>query len=317
MMSELYPFRFQPLLRRYLWGGRKLGTVLGKPIGPEDDYAESWEVVDHGPDQSVVLFGPLAGVSLGELVRRCGRELLGRHHPQPRFPLLLKFLDAHRTLSVQVHPNDQQAARLDPPELGKSEAWVVLEAEPEGVIYAGLKPGVDRQMLAEAVREGRCETLLHLIRPQAGDCVLVAEIQQASDTTFRLFDWNRLGPDGKPRPLHVEQALEVIDFERGPVQPQRPKPAELPGRERLVECERALEARRARSGRRRRPLPHSFRHRRQHSARRRSGRHPADTRPDGAVARQRRPLGGRSPAAGRGAGRFPAMSRAAAGYEPW
>jgi len=252
MMSELYPFRFQPLLRRYLWGGRKLGTVLGKPIGPEDDYAESWEVVDHGPDQSVVLFGPLAGVSLGELVRRCGRELLGRHHPQPRFPLLLKFLDAHRTLSVQVHPNDQQAARLDPPELGKSEAWVVLEAEPEGVIYAGLKPGVDRQMLAEAVREGRCETLLHLIRPQAGDCVflpagtvhalgaglLVAEIQQASDTTFRLFDWNRLGPDGKPRPLHVEQALEVIDFERGPVQPQRPKPAELPGRERLVECEK-------------------------------------------------------------------------------
>jgi len=251
-MATLYPLRFHPILRRYLWGGRRLGSELGKPIGPEADYAESWEVVDHGPDQSVVRFGPLAGLSLGELVHTHGEELLGKNHPQTRFPLLLKFLDAARTLSVQVHPNDQQAARLDLPDSGKTEAWLVLDAGPEAVIYAGLGPGVDRNTLAKAVREGRVEQLLHKIAPRPGDCLLlpagtvhalgagllVAEIQQASDTTFRLFDWNRVGPDGRPRELHVEQALEVIDFARGPVMPQVPRPLDQPGRSRLVECEK-------------------------------------------------------------------------------
>lgn len=251
-MVALYPLRFQPLLRRYLWGGRRLGTELGKPIGPEDDYAESWEVVDHGADQSIVRFGPLASATLGELVRQHGAELLGRHHPQPHFPLLWKFLDACRPLSVQVHPNDQQAARLDPPDSGKSEAWFVLAAEPRAVIYAGLKRGVDRGTLAQAVREGNCEELLHVVHPRPDDCLflpagtvhalgaglLVAELQQASDTTFRLFDWNRLGPDGRPRQLHIEQALEVIDFQRGPVEPQVPQAPKQPGRSRLVECEK-------------------------------------------------------------------------------
>ncbi len=251
-MTALYPLRFDPILRRYLWGGRRLGTELGKPVGPEENCAESWEVVDHGSDQSTVRFGPLAGVGLGELVRRHGEDLLGRHHPQPRFPLLLKFLDAARVLSVQVHPNDQQAARLDPPGSGKSEAWHVLDAEPDAVIYAGLKRGVDRTTLAQAVREGRCQELLHVVHPRAGDCLflpagtvhalgaglVVAEIQQSSDITFRLYDWNRVGPDGKARELHVEQALEVIDFERGPVEPLSPQPLDQPGGSRLVECEK-------------------------------------------------------------------------------
>ncbi|MCE5268598.1 MAG: class I mannose-6-phosphate isomerase [Planctomycetaceae bacterium] len=253
-MARLYPLRFKPVLRRHLWGGRRLETSLGKPLPPGNDWAESWEVVDHGPDQSVVVAGPLAGTTLGQLVGQWGRELLGRHHPQPRFPLLLKFLDAVRTLSVQVHPNDAQAARLTPPDLGKTEAWVVLAAEPGSKIYAGLKPGVDRDALASAIRQGRCQECLHVIDASAGDCVflpagavhaigeglLIAEIQQSSDVTYRLYDWNRLGPDGKPRALHVEQALDAIDFGRGPIVAQRPRPTNRPQVERLVECEKFM-----------------------------------------------------------------------------
>src|SRR5208283_4546370 len=218
------------------------------------DYAESWEVADHGTDQSVVDQGPLAGTTLGELVRQRGAELLGCHHPQPRFPLLVKFLDAAQSLSVQVHPNDEQAARLNPPDLGKTEAWYILSAEPGSLIYAGLRPGVDRQQLADAIRQGTCGNLLHQFEPQAGDCLfvpagtvhalgaglLVAEVQQSSDTTFRLFDWNRVGPDGKPRPLHVERGLAVVDFKRGPVDPVQPQPTDRPWVSRLVACEKFI-----------------------------------------------------------------------------
>jgi mannose-6-phosphate isomerase len=251
-VSPLGPLRFRPLLRRYLWGNRRLETHLGKQLGPGDDYAESWEIADHGPDQSVVLAGPLAGATLGELVRDRGPELLGRDAPQPRFPLLLKFLDAAQSLSVQVHPDDAQAARMEPPDLGKTEAWVVVAAEPGSMIYAGLQPGVTVEQLAAAIRDGTCPELLHRFQPQPGDCVflragtvhalggglLVAEVQQSSDTTFRLYDWNRLGPDGKPRPLHVEQALRVVDFCRGPVHPQPPQPTGRPWVSRLVACEK-------------------------------------------------------------------------------
>jgi len=251
-MTDLYPLRFWPILRRYLWGGRRLGSVLAKELGPGDDYAESWEICDRGPDQSVVGWGPLAEVSLHELLVERGPEILGRHHRQDRFPLLMKFLDARRTLSVQVHPNDAQAAALDPPDLGKSEAWVVLDAEPGSLIYAGLKPGVDRGNLAEAIRQGTCQDCLYQFEPAVGDCVflpagtvhalgeglLVAEIQQSSDTTYRLFDWNRLGTDGKPRALHVAAALDVIDFDRPAVQPQELRPTDRPGVGRLIRCDK-------------------------------------------------------------------------------
>ena len=109
-MNSLYPLRFEPIFRRYLWGGRRLQSVLGKSIGAGDDYAESWEVVDHDVDQSVVLSGTMRGETLGDLVARRGEDLLGRHHPRNNFPLLFKFLDAHSDLSVQVHPDDAGAA---------------------------------------------------------------------------------------------------------------------------------------------------------------------------------------------------------------
>jgi mannose-6-phosphate isomerase len=251
-MSELPPLRFKPILREYLWGGRRLATELGKPIGDSDRAAESWEVVDHGDDQSTVANGPLTGKKLHELVTHDGAALFGRHNPRPQFPLLFKFLDCQQTLSVQVHPNDAQAAQLEPPDLGKTEAWVILAAEPGSKVYAGLKPGVDRKTLEREVARGSCDNCLHAFEPRVGDCIfieagtvhalgaglLIAEIQQASDTTYRLFDWNRVDRDGRPRELHVEQALDTIDFGRGPVSAVRPTSTELPDVERLVTCDK-------------------------------------------------------------------------------
>lgn len=257
-MTPLYPLRFEPILRRYLWGGRRLADALGKPLGEGDDYAESWEVCDRPGDQSVVAAGPLRGTTLGELVRTRGRELLGRHWPVPRFPLLFKFLDAQKTLSVQVHPRDEHAARLNPPDFGKTEAWVVLDAQPGSLIYAGLKRGFDRAALERELLRGTCELCLHRFEPKPGDCVflpagmvhaigeglLIAEIQQSSDVTYRLFDWNRVGADGRPRALHIEQSLEVIDFSLGPAAPQQPRATERPEVERLVECDKFVLERR-------------------------------------------------------------------------
>lgn len=248
----LHPLRFQPKFRRYLWGGRRLGELLGKPIGPEADYAESWEVVDHGVDQSVVAHGECAGKSLGELVTNRGLELLGRHYPRPSFPLLFKFLDASTNLSVQVHPDDRAAALQDPPDLGKTEAWVIVDAAPGSFVYAGLKRGFDRAALEREVAGGTTELALHRLAVKSGDCifipagivhaigggVLVAEIQQASDTTYRLFDWNRVGADGKPRPLHVEQALAVTNFDAGPIAARIPAGTDRDHVERLVSCDK-------------------------------------------------------------------------------
>jgi mannose-6-phosphate isomerase len=253
-MTELPLLRFNPILREYIWGGHRLGTELGKPIGAGPHYAESWEVVDHGADQSTVEGGALAGKTLHELVKEHGRAIFGRHHPRDQFPLLLKFLDCQKTLSVQVHPNDEQGAKLDPPDLGKTEAWVVLAAEPDSKIYAGLKPGVDRHTLERELARGTCEVCLHEFEPRVGDCVLIeagtvhalgaglliAEIQQASDTTYRLFDWNRVDSDGKPRQLHIAQALNVTNYSRGPVNPVTPVAMGDHRIERLVQCDKFI-----------------------------------------------------------------------------
>lgn len=247
-----YPLRFDPIWRRYLWGGRRLATVLGKPLPPGDDYAESWEVVDHGADQSRVAAGPLRGRTLGELVRQRGADLLGTAAPQVQFPLLLKFLDVHVRTSLQVHPDDAHAAQLDPPDRGKTEAWFVLHAEPHSRIFAGLRPGVDRDELAAQIARGDAERCLQSFEPRVGDCVLipagtvhalgdglvVAEVQQSSDTTFRLFDWNRVGRDGRPRTLHLEAGLNVTDY-RAPVpRPATPQPTGVPYVQRLIACDK-------------------------------------------------------------------------------
>lgn len=250
-MTPDYPLRLKPILQEYLWGGRRLGSLLGKRLGDGDTYAESWEVVDHPDGQSVVENGPLAGQTLGQIAQDYPDKLYGPNARPDRFPLLFKYLDAQKTLSVQVHPNDQQAATQSPPDLGKTEAWLVVAAEPGSQIYAGLKEGVDREGLAAALEAGECDRCLHAFEPTPGDCVFIpagtvhalgaglaiAEIQQASNTTFRLFDWNRVGKDGQPRPLHIEQSLAVTDYQRGPVAPQVPETV-AGGWERLVACDK-------------------------------------------------------------------------------
>lgn len=246
-----YPLRFRPLIKQTLWGGSKLGRMLGKPIGEEDNYAESWELVDHGDDQSVVENGPLAGKTLSGLIQNDAAWILGSSGDQGVFPLLLKYLDCNRVLSVQVHPDDAYGAKMEVPDRGKTEAWYVVDAEPESLIYAGLKPGVDRTGLAEAMAAGETDRVLHSFHPEPGDCVfipagtvhalgaglVIAEIQQSSDTTFRLFDWNRVGADGKPRALHIEQSLAVSDYESGPVQAQKSDPS-IHGWQQLVQCDK-------------------------------------------------------------------------------
>lgn len=232
----LPPLIFEPLLKRIRWGGRRLGSHLRKAIGEGNDYAESWELADHGSDQSRIIGGPLTGTTLRQLMQTHPHELLGAQAGLTQFPLLIKFLDADDWLSLQVHPDDALARRFDPKENGKSEAWVILDAQPESRICAGLKAGVDAAALREGLQSGNIEELLHMIPVKSGDCVfipagtvhaigpgiLLAEVQQQSNITFRLHDWGRVDANGKPREIHVDQSIECTDFACGPVSPMTP-----------------------------------------------------------------------------------------------
>ena len=228
--------QFKPLIKRARWGGRRLGTLLNKPIGDETDYAESWEIADHGVDQSIVISGEYSGWSLSNLMAAHGERVLG--YPQAvQFPLLIKFLDANDRLSLQVHPNDELARVGNPAENGKTEAWVILAAEPGSLLYSELKQDVDRAAFENAIRTESLADVLHTIDASVGDCVFIpagtvhaigegivlAEIQQQSDLTYRIHDWGRFGTDGKPREIHVAQSLLCNDFDRGPVDPVVPK----------------------------------------------------------------------------------------------
>jgi len=232
----LPPLAFTPVLKRIRWGGRKLQTLLGRSLGPESDYAESWEIADHADGTSSVADGPLAGTALPEIIQRYPRELFGRHQHLTQFPLLVKFLDANDWLSLQVHPNDQQAKTYNLNENGKTEAWVILHAEPGARICCGLQPGVTPDMLRGALGGCDLEDLLNIYEVHAGDCIFVpagtvhalgpgivlAEIQQQSNLTFRLHDWGRTDANGKPRPIHVTESLACTNFQQGPVSPVIP-----------------------------------------------------------------------------------------------
>jgi mannose-6-phosphate isomerase len=222
---DWHPLTFAPILKATTWGGRRLETTLGKRLPPGERVGESWEVSDWPGDVSVVAGGPLAGRSLHELLEADATALLGR--PQRaadggRFPLLAKFIDAAEDLSVQVHPSDATEARLGPSARAKTECWYVVAAAPGAAVFLGARPGVTREAFASAIRsEDRARILetLNRIEVKAGDFIhvpggtvhaigagtLLAEISQTSDTTLRLFDWNR-----RPRrPMHVEEGLAI------------------------------------------------------------------------------------------------------------
>lgn len=237
--QAIYPLTFIPQLRDYIWGGRNLETLYGRTL-PPGVTAESWEISGHPSAPAMVENGPLAGQSLPRVLRRYGQALVGSNAQwalaRNRFPLLVKLLDANQNLSVQVHPDDAYALAHEKGELGKTEMWYVLHARPGAQIIFGLKAGVTPEAFRQAIGDGSLETWLHYLPIRAGDAIFVAagsihallagavvvEIQQNSDTTYRVYDWGRVGADGRPRQLHVQKALEVINFEQiepGPYPP--------------------------------------------------------------------------------------------------
>ena len=254
----LYPLRFEPIYQYRLWGGRRLSGLLSAPLPGDGPIGEAWILSDRDDHQSLVANGPLKGRTIGELMETFRGQLMGKLAPRfRRFPLLLKFLDAHELLSVQVHPSDAHPELLPPGETGKTEAWVVIEADEGSRIYAGLKPGTTAGDLRHSLADGTIADHLVNIVPRKGDAVfipagtvhtlgagvVVFEVQQNSDVTFRLYDWGHVDTKtGKPRPLQVDQALASIDFREsagGLVTPVvvTTVPVE---RERLFDCDHFL-----------------------------------------------------------------------------
>lgn len=253
--ARLYPLRFEPIYECRLWGGRRLAHVLSAPLSGDGPVGEAWVLSDRDEHPSRVADGPLKGRTIGQLLEQSPEQMMGRLAGRfRRFPLLLKFLDAREMLSVQVHPSDRQKDYLPAGETGKTEAWVVLEAGTESRIYAGLKPGTSAEGLRRALTAGKVADHLAFFTTKPGDGVflpagtvhalggdlVVFEIQQNSDATFRLYDWDRGDArTGQPRALQVDQALACIDFAgsaAGLVAPmvELTTPAR---RERLFDCE--------------------------------------------------------------------------------
>ncbi len=222
----LYPLRFHPIFKERVWGGRKFETLYSKLLPPRVPIGESWEISDRPGDVSVIANGPLAGKDLQWLLAHHPRSLLGSTKAvNGRFPLLIKILDAQEKLSLQVHPPANRASELggEP----KTEMWYVAAAEPDAELYVGLKRGVTRSQFEQKIATGQVADCFHRLAVRNGDAMflpsgrvhaigaglVIFEIQQNSDTTYRVFDWNRLGLDGKPRQLHVSQSLASIDFD--------------------------------------------------------------------------------------------------------
>ena len=254
-LNTLYPLRFEPIYQYRLWGGRRLANLLTAPLPGDGPIGEAWILSDRDDHQSRVADGPLKGQTIGQLREQFPEQLMGKlAHRFPRFPLLLKFLDTHEMLSVQVHPSDAHTDLLPAGETGKTEAWVVLEAGTESRIYAGLKPGTTADDLRRALTNDTVADHLVCFTPKPGDGVfipagtvhslggdvVVFEVQRNSDVTFRLYDWGHVdAKTGKPRKLEVDQALACIDFTEcagGLVAPvvEATTPVE---RERLFQCE--------------------------------------------------------------------------------
>jgi mannose-6-phosphate isomerase len=227
----LYPLRFEPIYQYRLWGGRRLAGLLTAPLPGDGPIGEAWVLSDRDDHPSQVANGPLKGWTIAQLTNRSQEEMLGElSHRSGRFPLLLKFLDAREMLSVQVHPADTDLQLIPAGETGKTEAWVVLEAGPDSRIYAGLKPGTAAEDLSQALVAGTVADHLASFTPKPGDAVflpsgtvhslggdvVVFEVQENSDVTFRLYDWNHVdAKTGKPRALQADQALACIDYRPG------------------------------------------------------------------------------------------------------
>lgn len=237
MSIQMYPLKFEPIYQYRIWGGRKLEHFLSKPLPENETIGEAWLLSDRKDFSNTVTDGILKNTTLTNLMKDYRYEIMGKlgYHFE-KFPLLLKFLDCNEVLSVQVHPSDHQKEYIPHGDTGKTEAWIVLETDTNSRIYAGLKKGTTKESLVQSIQDKSVAEQLHSFAPNKGDAVfiqsgtvhtlggtVVFEVQENSDVTFRLYDWDRIdSKTGKPRDLQVDQALACIDFnqvEIGPVVP--------------------------------------------------------------------------------------------------
>lgn len=240
----LLPLQFKPVYQNIVWGGRRLESW--RDDLPEGPVGESWELADQDRGMSVVASGALAGESLRSLVQSHPRELVGEYFIGDEFPLLVKIIDANDRLSVQVHPDDELAQSLGVAERGKTECWYMLGDD--GELFQGCKPGVTKETFSQAIADQTVEETLNRFVTKDGDfffmpartihalgkgCLLF-EVQQSCDCTFRVYDWGRLGLDGKPRELHVEESLKTIQFDAAEAGPVASNSVEIDGVERSV-----------------------------------------------------------------------------------
>lgn len=231
---EMYPLKFEPIYQYRIWGGRRLEHILSKPLPKDELIGEAWILSDRENYSNEVVEGSLGGRTLTELMRDFHEEIMGNlRNLYKSFPLLLKFLDCHEVLSVQVHPSDDQKELIPPGDTGKTEGWVVLETAENSRIYAGLKKGITKKNLLKAVEDKTLAESLHSFIPKKNDAVfihsgtvhtlkgtVVFEVQENSDTTFRLYDWDRIdSKTGKPRDLQIKKAMASIDFNQTEIEP--------------------------------------------------------------------------------------------------
>jgi mannose-6-phosphate isomerase len=235
MTMQVYPLKFGPIYKERIWGGKLLREVFGRKTPRGKRIGESWELADlpddprqrsAGAGKSKIINGELSGRTLAEAIEKFPEEITGRSDFSLPFPLLIKFLDCGDVLSVQVHPDEATCKRMGKGD-SKTECWYIIHARPGAVIYKGLKQGVTKEKFQQAIKEGTVEETLNKVEVKAGQChylpagtahsigagLLIAEIQTPSDTTYRVFDWNRVDEKGSPRPIHINEALESIHFD--------------------------------------------------------------------------------------------------------
>ncbi len=228
--NSVYPLLCKPVLKEKIWGGRKLEALFGMPLPRDKKTGEAWLVADLKEGTSLIANGPLVGQTLSQVTKQWGEKLIGtawKNAPTGgRFPLLIKYLDAQDDLSIQVHPDTESCQKYFPNDFSKDESWIILHSDKDGKILHGFRPGTTLQDFDRLLEKGKIIDCLREIKVNPGDVFRVApgtvhalcrgvcilEIQEPSDTTFRIFDYNRLGDDGKPRALHIEQSRKVMRF---------------------------------------------------------------------------------------------------------
>lgn len=223
----IYPLKMQPVYKQYIWGGENLKKLYGKDT-PNGNAAESWEVSCHPNGLSTIANGKYKGQTLAQTVSILGKSILGKTiSVDEKFPLLLKILDANSKLSVQVHPEDDYAMKNENGEKGKTEMWYVLDCKPGAELIYGFKDGITRDAFENAIKNNTLEGILNTVKVSKGDAffipagtvhaigegIIIAEIQQNSDTTYRVYDYNRKDKEGNTRELHIEKALDVAKIE--------------------------------------------------------------------------------------------------------